>query len=171
MKRKLILASAVVLTACQQHTTLPPVADLDLQRFMGDWHVIAHIPSWPERKATNALESYRLSANGTVETKFTFIREGETETRTLTATGFPDSASNDAVWGMQFLWPIKADYRVAYVDDDYTLTIVARNKRDYLWIMARDPVIPDTTLNDLIQRSQELGYDMTQLRLIPQHSE
>jgi apolipoprotein D and lipocalin family protein len=31
---------------------------VDVPRFMGDWYVIAHIPSWPEREAYDAVESY-----------------------------------------------------------------------------------------------------------------
>jgi len=40
---------------------------------------------------------------------------------------------------MQFLWPFKAEYLIAYVDPDYSETIIARNNRDYVWIMARTP--------------------------------
>lgn len=171
MKRLLVLANTLLLAACQQVRPLQPVSEFELQRFMGEWYVIAHIPTWPERNATQAIEHYSLAEDGSVDTVFTFIPEGESELKRMTATGFPDAASNNAVWGMQFLWPIKADYRVAYIDDDYSLTIVARNKRDYLWIMAREPHIAQSTLEDLIRRSEELGYDMSRLRMIPHTSQ
>ena len=51
-----------------------------------------------------------------------------------------------AVWGMQFIWPFKADYRVIYLNDDYTQTIIGREKRDYVWIMARSPAIREDRL-------------------------
>jgi len=46
---------------------LPPlktVKSVDIQRFMGDWYVIANIPTWIEKGAHNAVESYSaLSAS------------------------------------------------------------------------------------------------------------
>jgi lipocalin len=40
------------------------VAVVDIQRFMGDWYVIANIPTWIEKGAHNAVESYSaLSAS------------------------------------------------------------------------------------------------------------
>jgi apolipoprotein D and lipocalin family protein len=46
------LIAVIFATGCA-HTppTIPPVAKVDLQRFMGDWYVIANIPSYPEREA------------------------------------------------------------------------------------------------------------------------
>ena len=37
-----------------------------------------------------------------------------------------------AVWGQQYIWPIKADYRVAYLSDDYRHVVIGREKRDYV---------------------------------------
>ena len=47
--------------------------------------------------------------------------------------------TGNAVWGMQFIWPIKAEYVISYLDAGYSETIIARSKRDYAWIMARTP--------------------------------
>ena len=44
---------ALALCACRQDDN-PPLAlaqDVDLQRFMGDWYVIAHIPTFIEKGA------------------------------------------------------------------------------------------------------------------------
>lgn len=39
------LGLGLALSACASTPpTIPPVANVDLQRFMGDWYVIAHIP-------------------------------------------------------------------------------------------------------------------------------
>ena len=44
---------------------MPTVAKVDLPRFMGDWYVIANIPTFIEKGAHNAVESYALDADGT----------------------------------------------------------------------------------------------------------
>ena len=83
---------------------------------MGDWYVIANIPTFIEKSAFNAVESYRLNEDGTVATTFRF-REGsfKGEEKIYRPTGFIVDKKSNAVWGMQFLWPIKTDYRIAFV--------------------------------------------------------
>ena len=38
---------------------------VDLARFMGDWYVIANIPTFVEKGAHNAVESYKMNPDGT----------------------------------------------------------------------------------------------------------
>ncbi len=139
---------------------------------MGDWYVVANIPTFLERGAHNAVESYRLEDDGRVATTFTF-REGAFDgpEKRFTPTGFVRQGTGNAVWGMQFIWPIKADYRVMYVDPDYRTTIIGRTKRDYVWIMAREPHPPDAALDALIDRVVEAGYPRDAIVRVPQRWE
>jgi apolipoprotein D and lipocalin family protein len=68
---------------------------------------------------------------------------------------------------MQFIWPIKAEYLIAHLDKDYTQTVIARNARDYVWIMARTPKISEEDYKKLTTLVNNLGYDMTKLRRVP----
>jgi apolipoprotein D and lipocalin family protein len=69
---------------------------------------------------------------------------------------------------MQFIWPIKADYRIVYINDDYTQTIIGREKRDYVWIMARTPKIPQQDYLQMLKLLAEQGYDISQIKKVPQ---
>ncbi len=66
---------------------------------------------------------------------------------------------------MQWIWPIKADYRIAYLDTNYEFAIIGRNKRDYLWVMSRTPNIENTKLEELIDIAVSLGYERTKIKL------
>jgi apolipoprotein D and lipocalin family protein len=68
---------------------------------------------------------------------------------------------------MQFVWPFKSEYIIAYLDKDYTSTIIARNARDYVWIMARTPFINASQYQELIKTVANLGYDLSKLRKVP----
>ena len=165
------LALVPLLAACSSMPTLPPVKtvpQVELPRFMGDWYVLGSIPTFIEKQAYNAVESYRLDPDGTIATTFTF-RKGAFDgpKKRYTPKGFVRDSSN-AVWGMQFVWPVKAEYLINYVNDDYTQTIIARSKRDYVWVLARSPRISDADYAALITRVRELGYDVSQLRRVPQ---
>lgn len=163
-----ILAS--ILSACATNK-LPPIAtvpQVDLPKFMGDWYVIAAIPTIIETKSYNAIENYKLNADGSIATTFTFNKGSLTgELKTYQPHGFVIENTGNALWGMQFIWPIKAEYRIAYLNDDYTQTVIARNSRDYVWIMARTPNISDAEYTKLTSFISNLGYDLGKLRKVP----
>ena len=167
--RILCLVPAMTLSACSTSTPLQTVPRVDLDRFMGDWYVIANIPTFIERDAHNAVESYELINNRQVATTFKFNKGSfDGPVKTYRPTGFIRDDPSNAVWGMQFIWPVKADYRVIYLDEGYTQTVIGRNKRDYVWIMARTPSIPTSDYDSIIKHIREQGYDISKIRPVPQ---
>ena len=64
-------------------------------------------------------------------------------------------------------WPIKADFRVVYVANDYSYTIIARNKRDYVWLMSRNPEMDEETYSQAINFIEEIGYDIGKIVKVP----
>ncbi len=165
------LSTALVGTGCATvpTTEIRTEDQVDLQRFSGDWYVIASIPTFIEKQAYNAVESYQVDDDGTIDTTFTFRKGGfDGKQKTYNPRGFVRDTESNAIWGMRFIWPIKADYRVVYVSDDYSTTIIGRNKRDFVWIMARTPEIPSQDYIDLVEIIREEGYDTSKLREVPQ---
>jgi apolipoprotein D and lipocalin family protein len=145
------------------------VADVDLDRYMGDWYVIAHIPLRAERDAFDAVESYRRRDDGAIATTFTFRRGSfDAPLETMTPVGFVKPGTGNAVWGMRLVWPFRAEYRIAWLDADYSQVIIARNARDYAWVMARTPAIPDADYAAHEARLRAMGYDVSLLRKGPQ---
>jgi apolipoprotein D and lipocalin family protein len=167
----MLVAIIAALAGCNDRgrPSIPPVSQVDLQRYMGDWYVIAHIPSRWERDAYDAVESYALRPDGRVQTTFRY-RKGSFEAplKSMHPVGTVREGSGNAVWGMQFIWPIKAEYVIVYLGDSYGQTIVARSARDYAWIMARTPAISENDYAANVQRLVELGYDVSKLRRVPQ---
>ncbi|MDB0047409.1 lipocalin family protein [Porticoccaceae bacterium] len=171
MKIFRLVAAAItitLLTACSSQPPMATVDKVDLQRFMGDWYVIANIPTFLEQGAHNPVESYALNADGTIATTFTFNADSfEGEKKIYHPKGFIRNTESNAEWGMQFIWPIKADYRIVYLDDDYQYTVIGRNSRDYVWIMARNAQIPDQIYGELRDFVIDLGYDPELLQKAP----
>ena len=167
----LLLAGLLAAAGCDDMSNIPleTVPSVDLERFMGDWYVIASIPTALEKGAHNAIESYRLNEDGTVQTTFTFRKDGfDGPLKTYTPKGFVRDDPSNAIWGMRFVWPIKADYRIIYLDEDYQVTVVGRLKRDYVWIMARTPQIDDSEYERILSFIEEQGYDRSLVLEVPQ---
>jgi apolipoprotein D and lipocalin family protein len=171
MNRLPFLAALLLMAGCQSTPMKPlPIAQsVDLDRFMGDWYVIAATPTWIDRGAEDAVESYRREADGSISTTYTF-REGGSggELKTYQPRGFVEPGSGNAVWGMEFVWPFRADYRIAWLAPDYSRVVIAREKRDYAWIMARRPYLPDSQVDEMIGFLRANGYDTATLRRMPQ---
>ena len=141
--------------------SMPVVDYVDLERFMGDWYVIATIPTFLEKDAYNPVETYKRDDDGTIATTFTFNKGSlDGPTKVFRPRGFVMDETTNAIWGMQFVWPIKADYRIVYLDDNYQQTIIGRNNRDYVWIMARTSMIPEADYINLLAKINSLGYDI-----------
>jgi apolipoprotein D and lipocalin family protein len=142
---------------------------VDLERFMGDWYVIANIPTFLEKGAHNAVESYALNDDGTIATSFVFRADSfDGEEKRYQPKGFVRDTESNAEWGMRFIWPIKADYRIVYLDENYTQTVIARQKRDFVWIMAREPNISDEEYDKLVDFVESIGYDISKIERVPQ---
>lgn len=167
LSTSLMLASTIACASSLPH--IQPVRYVDLPRFMGNWYVIATIPTRYEKHAWNEVESYKLMPDGTVYTAFRFndgARNGPA--KRIHSTGYVQPNSGNAVWGVQVFWPIKAQYIVAYLSADYSETIVARNARDYTWFMARTPTVSASEYDGLLSRVKSLGYDVSKIRKVPQ---
>ena len=136
---------------------------------MGDWYVIASIPTVFERGAHNAIETYRLDDDGSVATRFSFRDGGFDGPREVyDARGFVEDRETNAVWQMRFFWPFEAEYRIVYLTDDYTRAIIGRSQRDYAWIMAREPAIDERELADMLAFLSAQGYDISLVERVPQ---
>jgi len=164
-----MLTLCVGLVGCRSQPPLAVEPHVDVPRFMGDWYVIACIPTRIERSAYAPKESYSLDTQGRVHTVFTFHSGSfDGPLKRYTPTGFVEPAGGGAVWSMQFIWPVRADYRIMYVDPAYSLTVIGRQKRDYAWIMARVPRIDAADFERLRALLASQGYDVSALVRMPQ---
>jgi len=148
---------------------LKTVGYVDLNKFMGDWYVIANIPTFIEKGAVNAIESYELDSKGRVKTTFTFKKDSISgPLKTYNPTGFIHDKETNAEWRMQFLWPFKSPFLIIDLADDYSYTVIGIPSRKYVWIMARDHKMSDDLYNKIISFLEKVDYDINKIERIPQ---
>ena len=148
---------------------LQTVPYVDINRFMGDWYVIANIPTFIEKRATNAIESYKLNNKGEIETTFSFFQDSPSgKKKVYRQRGFIHNLQTNAEWRMQFVWPFKMPFLIIDLDPDYSYTVIGYPSRDFVWIMAREPQIPKEPYKTITQKRENVGYDLSRIKMVPQ---
>jgi len=170
-----------LLTACSSTGGLPPLRGItqpvDLERFMGPWYVIASIPidipllpMFSEKGAHNGVETYRLAADGTIETTYVFRRGGfDGPERTFRPRARVANAPVNSEWKMKFAWYLpESDYLILSLDADYQRTVIGVPDRSYVWIMSRTPVMPEAEYAKVVAELRAAGYATEKLAPVPQ---
>ncbi len=152
-----------------KNNIMKTVEYVDIKKFMGDWYVIANIPTFIEKEASNAIESYRLDEDGNIATTFTFFKKSSPKKMVkYTPKGFIVNKKTNAEWRMQFLWPFKSKFLIIELDKNYETTVIGHPSRNYVWIMARTPVIEESIYNSIIENLSLVGYDIKKIKKVPQ---
>ena len=161
-------AAALVSGCAGSQQPLATIDYVDLDRFMGDWYVVAHIPTRPERRAYDALEQYTLRDDGRIDIRFSFCQgahDGKRETMEML--GWVHDRTTNAEWRVRPFWPLRLGYQVLELDPDYSLTVIGHPSLRYAWVMARDPAVDPDTLAGVTARLTERGFDTSRLREVP----
>ena len=105
-----------------------PIPHVDLARFMGTWYLVGGIPTRYERDAWNAVETYTLRRDGSIRTTLTFNHgRADGPRKHIEAPARVRPGTGNAVWDVRVFGPMKAQYVVAWLRDDYSLMVVARD--------------------------------------------
>jgi len=156
------------LPTMSDHSPLPTVASLDLQRYLGTWYEIDRLPMRHEPEdATDISAHYSLDDDGSVRVRNRCIHKGELQEAIGRAT--PVDASNSRLEvsflpeGLRWIPFTKGDYWVIVLDPDYSAAMVGSPDRKYLWLLSRQPEMDATIRDHYIARARQLGFDVDQL--------
>jgi apolipoprotein D and lipocalin family protein len=166
--------AGITLYACDggaHDMELKSSAKIDLQRYMGAWHVIANIPYFAEKGKVATRDVYTLDADGNVDTTYVYRKAFDGPEKTVGSLGLVQPATDNNFWRVRFLKLFKADYLILEVAPDYSWTLVGQRSRKLGWIMARDGAMDDATYQSLLAKFRGYGYDTTKFARVPQFKE
>lgn len=172
-----LLPLAIVLTiaACSSAPDKAAVTHdqtVNLDRYMGPWYILASIPLALEKGAHNPVESYTRNPDGSIAAVFQFRDksfDGTQKTHVTNAT--VNENSGNAVWKIQVWWPLRSEYRIAYVEPDYSYAIIGRSKRDHVWLIGRKPRLSDAAYSRYSAMIKAMGYDLKKFSRTQQNGE
>lgn len=168
VKYGVMILIILCLFGCSQHRYSAPLSTsprVNLAKYVGRWFEIASIPMFSQN-GCRCTQSNLSLANHYISVINTCLKHDHFVTQVAKAWVVPGSA--DSKLKVQFFWPFKADYWILYHDKKYKTAIVGEPSREYLWILARTPMISHKRYQRLIKIVRQAGYDVSQLRITPQ---
>jgi len=154
---------------------LTPVADFDLNRYFGAWYEIAAIPGFLQsRCARDTLSEYTAADNGAIATRSRCLRaDGSVETSEGQARPLdPALPSVLKVTGVHFLgiwwYPLGRVSIVIALGPEYRWLVVGHPSLRYGRILAREPALADTALQDISEALVKEGFDPCMFVFTPQ---
>lgn len=157
---------------CKTNSTkvdVTSVNQLDLKRYMGTWYEIARYDHSFERNLVGVTATYKLRPDG----KITVINQGYKNTldgklsRARGKAKQPDPEEPGKLKVSFFLF-FYADYYILELDKDYKWVLIGSSSNKYLWILSRTPVLDKQTLNYILDKAQQRGYDTSKLIWVKQ---
>ena len=153
-----------------QQKELRPSTPIEINRYMGDWYVIANIPTMIEKESVNAMESYRWDeSEKRIYIDYSHHNSSpQGQVTSFLQVAWISDAQSNAAWKVRPLWPLQFDYMILDVAQDYSYSLVGVPDRSYVWIMSRQPKMPEEVYSQLVSRAEALGFDISKLRKVPQ---
>jgi apolipoprotein D and lipocalin family protein len=147
----------------------PPktVPYVDVAKYLGGWYEQATIPYFFERNCERTKATYSLNTDGTVRVDNLCYRNGVKHESVGKA--FPDPADTEktnAKLKVEFVstLDIEANYWIVRLDKDYTYSVVSSPSYNYLWILYRDPQMPETLYQAIYQDLKANGFPVEKLK-------
>ncbi|WP_414664973.1 lipocalin family protein [Horticoccus sp. 23ND18S-11] len=172
MIRHLVALACLALFSGCTTMKLPPlrtVPQVDLDRYLGDWNVIAHIPYFLEKGKVATLDRYARRPDGRFDNIFVFRRGSfDAPEEQWKGVAWVHDKTTNAEWRVQFIWPVRLAYLIIDLDPDYRWAVVGHPSRNYIWILARDRQLPDELYRSILQRAAAQGYAIDRIAKVPQ---
>jgi len=160
---KTICASVIAFVTLFSSVPNKTVESVDLNRFAGTWYCLYSIPTMFDQGSREMVTRYTLNKDGYYDV-FSSCKKGDSpELHTFKSKLFPVQTANNGQMKAQFIWPIKIDYWVIDLADDYSYTVIGHPDHRFLFIMARKPEINPKLYGQIVARCKNMGYPVEKL--------
>lgn len=149
-----------LLSGCKK-ADIPVIDDFDKNKYLGTWYEIARLDNSFERNLELVTANYSVESDG----KIKVVNRGYNTVTKKWEDAHANAESTDVpnFIKVYFVPFIAGDYKVAYIDDDYTIAVVSGGTFKYLWFLSRTPKVTEEQMQRMISVSQIIGYDTSKL--------
>ena len=159
-------------TTVQASPPLATTPNFERDAYVGRWHQIAFLPNWFQRKCVGETTAdYAALPDGSIAVT-NQCRTADGIARAIgVARQHRAHPADPAIlqvrfapaWlsALPFVW---GDYWVIATEGHYDAALVGSPDRRYLWILARQPTLPDDVYRRLVGIANAQGFDVAALK-------
>lgn len=107
---------------------------------------------------------YTLMPDGSIKVTNSGYRDGVYHQ----SEGKAKTTNTPGLLKVSFFWFFYSDYRILALDNDYQYALIGSKSKDYLWILSRNPIIDEGSLEEILTIATGLGYDTDKLIWVEQ---
>jgi len=165
MRRVLILIPIILLlTSCVKVPDwVSPVKNFQAKRFMGTWYEVARLENGFELGMNTVSAHYSMTAQGEVSIRHEGYLVRRQEWRNAEATAAFMEGQDVGLLKVAYMWPFYAPYVIFKVDPEYEWAFVCGKDKEFLWLLSRYEWVEDDVMEDFLETSERLGFDVTEL--------
>ncbi len=141
--------------------SLEVVPHVELEKYLGKWYEIAHLPAKFQESCDETTATYTLSKDGSISVLNQCSKNGKTKQAKGKAK-VVDKNSN-AKLKVTFFWPFYGDYWIIELGNNYDYSVVGTPNRKYLWVLSRTPQMDNKLYSQLVEHARSKGFDVDKL--------
>ena len=141
-----------------------PVAGFEPERYLGVWHEIARLDHSFERGLTRVTAEYSARPDGGLRVVNRGYDAAKGAWKEAVGKAYFTGDRSVGRLKVSFFGPFYGGYNIIDLDKEgYRYALVCGPDRGYLWILAREPRLPEAELKRLTDKASELGFDTGRL--------
>ena len=166
--KPLILMLSLLLCCTGTPAGLHPVAPFDAERYLGRWYEIARLDHSFERGLSQVTATYSRNQEGSIKVLNRGYDAKRQAWKEAEGKAWFVEGVDKGHLKVSFFGPFYGGYNVLVLDKEYEHALVSGPNRDYLWILARTPTLPEATYQALVQQAKAMGFASEQLLRVEQ---
>lgn len=145
------------------------IQQLDLKRYMGKWYEIARFNHRFERNMVGVTAIYELLSNGKISVINAGYKNGfDGRLKSTKGKAKQPNPKDPGKLKVAFFLFFSSDYYIFELDPEYQWALVGSSTDKKLWILSRTPSLKKKTLDDILSRAKQRGFDTDKLIWVDQ---
>jgi apolipoprotein D and lipocalin family protein len=160
-----ILGGILLLTGCKTYEKpdkVTPIDNFRLSEYLGTWYEIVRLEHRFEKGMEAISATYTMRDDGGVKVLNKGYRTEEKEWNEAEGKAYFVQSPDQGFLKVSFFGPFYGSYIV--MDTDYkSYTMISGPDLSYFWILSRTPTLDEKTLERLLTKAKEAGFDTSKL--------
>lgn len=158
-----------VFTAC---TSIPQgvnaIQQFEKEKYLGKWYEVARLDNRFEKNLNQTTAEYSIRNDGKIKVVNSGYDTLKNEWTDIEGKAKFAKTENVGMLKVSFFGPFYAGYNILDIDPDYQYALVGGGTFKYLWILSREPELPESIKKRFLQKAENAGYNTSDLIWVEQ---